>query len=233
MKRILISIFSVFLCVYSFAQNPAASNAGIIAPEYELYPTQNNWTFLELETATGRIWQVQYSIKGDEYRHKVALNPKSLLRNSEAPVAGRFKLKPTNNFYNFLLLDTCTGDVWQVQWSMENKNRGILGYIAEVDPKMLKTGASGAVNLDYMTIEGPHEIVQIIPPSPTYEYYVVELSSKGKLPRSKEVYILLPDGKHIHPIERYNGNKYVFKLKTFSKGTMIIEGEEHGKIEIF
>ena len=26
---------------------------------YKLYPTQNKWTFLELDTQTGRIWQVQ------------------------------------------------------------------------------------------------------------------------------------------------------------------------------
>ena len=26
---------------------------------YKLYPTQNTWTFLELDTQTGRVWQVQ------------------------------------------------------------------------------------------------------------------------------------------------------------------------------
>lgn len=31
---------------------------------YKLYPTDNMWTFLELETFSGRIWQVQFSIKG-------------------------------------------------------------------------------------------------------------------------------------------------------------------------
>ena len=31
---------------------------------YKLYPTQNTWTFLELDTQTGRVWQVQYSVQG-------------------------------------------------------------------------------------------------------------------------------------------------------------------------
>ena len=29
---------------------------------YKLYKTENMWTFLELETFYGRIWQVQYSV---------------------------------------------------------------------------------------------------------------------------------------------------------------------------
>lgn len=28
-------------------------------PAYELYKTENMWTFLKLETSTGKIWQVQ------------------------------------------------------------------------------------------------------------------------------------------------------------------------------
>ena len=32
------------------------------APCYKLYKTENMWTFLELETFYGRIWQVQYSV---------------------------------------------------------------------------------------------------------------------------------------------------------------------------
>lgn len=31
-------------------------------PRYKLYPTTNNWTFLKLNTVTGQIWQVQYSV---------------------------------------------------------------------------------------------------------------------------------------------------------------------------
>ena len=32
---------------------------------YKLYPTDNIWTFLELETSSGRIWQVQWSTEAE------------------------------------------------------------------------------------------------------------------------------------------------------------------------
>lgn len=33
---------------------------------FKLFPTQNMWTFIKLDTQTGQMWQVQYSVKGDE-----------------------------------------------------------------------------------------------------------------------------------------------------------------------
>jgi hypothetical protein len=46
--------------------------------------------------------------------------------SKENESAGRFKLFPTENIYNFLLLDQIGGSVYQVQWSFELKNRGIV-----------------------------------------------------------------------------------------------------------
>lgn len=98
------------------------------APGYKLYPTDNMWTFLELETFSGRIWQVQYSVKGPDYRFKTVLNDSSLLPlfDTEGEFAGRFELYKTQNMYNFILLDTSTGGTWQVQWSTEAKDRAVL-----------------------------------------------------------------------------------------------------------
>ena len=98
------------------------------APSYKLYATDNMWTFLELETFTGKIWQVQYSIKGPDYRFKAVINDVSLVPyfDEEGAYAGRFELFKTQNMYNFLLLDTSNGRTWQVQWSMESKDRVIL-----------------------------------------------------------------------------------------------------------
>ena len=98
------------------------------APCYKLYPTENMWTFLELETFSGRIWQVQYSIKGPDYRFKTVLNENSMLPlfDTEGAFAGRFELYKTQNMYNFILLDTATGGTWQVQWSTEPKDRAVL-----------------------------------------------------------------------------------------------------------
>ena len=32
-----------------------------------LYETQNMWTFIMLDTYTGKNWQVQFSVKGEDY----------------------------------------------------------------------------------------------------------------------------------------------------------------------
>ena len=98
------------------------------APCYKLYPTENMWTFLELETFSGRIWQVQYSTKGADYRFKTVLNDESMIPflDTEGEFAGRFELYKTQNMYNFILLDTATGGTWQVQWSTDKDNRGVL-----------------------------------------------------------------------------------------------------------
>ena len=93
-------------------------------PAYELYRTDNMWTFLKLETSTGKIWQVQYAV-GDGDAFQVVLNDISLAFDG-METAGRFKLHPTDNMYNFLLLDTQTGNVWQAQWSQNPDNRDVI-----------------------------------------------------------------------------------------------------------
>ena len=93
-------------------------------PAYELYRTDNMWTFLKLETSTGKIWQVQYAV-GDGDAFQVVLNDISLAFDG-METAGRFKLHPTDNIHNFFLLDTHTGSVWQAQWSQNPDNRGVI-----------------------------------------------------------------------------------------------------------
>ena len=41
-------------------------------------------------------------------------------------INGRFRLYPTDNIYNFILLDTSVGSVYQVQWSHEPENRMVV-----------------------------------------------------------------------------------------------------------
>lgn len=91
---------------------------------YELYPTQNKWTFLKLDTKTGKIWQVQYSLEpGNE--GELILNDQSLTQNSEGK-NGRFQLYPTSNIYNFMLLDHFNGKTYQVQWSQKEELRMVV-----------------------------------------------------------------------------------------------------------
>lgn len=133
----LITIFASLLFVTNACtQNAAAVNqelneiskiTELVTPSaYKLYATENMWTFLELNTATGIIWQVQYSVKGDDYRFKSTLNRFSLLPEGQKEIAGRFELNKTQNLYNFILVDTRDGRTWQVQWSTEPDNRGIM-----------------------------------------------------------------------------------------------------------
>ena len=91
---------------------------------FKLFPTDNVWTFLKLDTRTGQITQVQYSVSG-ENKFETYLNMWSLV-SPEDQISGRFNLFPTQNIWNFILLDQIDGRVWQAQWSQEPENRGIL-----------------------------------------------------------------------------------------------------------
>ena len=91
---------------------------------FQMFPTENIWTFLKLDTSNGKIWQVQYSVN-DNNRGEIELNNTALV-SGEASENGRFTLYPTNNMYNFILLDQFDGKMWQVQWSVEAENRLVI-----------------------------------------------------------------------------------------------------------
>ena len=48
------------------------------------------------------------------------------LVTTDKEVNDRFTLYPTQNMYTFILLDQLDGKTWQVQWSTEASNRGIM-----------------------------------------------------------------------------------------------------------
>lgn len=118
---------SLFFSSCISKEEKAEENSTIIAPStkvvnnFLLYPTTNIFTFLKLDTRNGKIWQVQYSLDGNE--GEVVLNSRELVT---AGRPGQFALYPTENIWTFLLLDTINGDVWHVQWSQETDNRGII-----------------------------------------------------------------------------------------------------------
>ena len=88
-------------------------NVGV--PRYKMFITDNTYNLIKLDTATGRVWLVQYGMN-DVEAMTYAIDDYSLLWSYEEERAGRFDLYPTNNMYNFILLDTETGKTWQVQW---------------------------------------------------------------------------------------------------------------------
>lgn len=130
MKRIIIIVVAVLLSYPSLAQSdipyaPQSVSEPKEGAVYKLFPTNNMWTFLKLDTRNGRIWQVQLSVKGDDYRFE---SPLTLLKLADEAQEknGRFTLYPTSNFYTFILLDQIDGRTWQVQWASEPKDRGIM-----------------------------------------------------------------------------------------------------------
>lgn len=92
---------------------------------FKLFSTQNMWTFIKLDTQTGHMWQVQYSVRGNEERFEYDLNPNPLITTGKK-INGRFELYPTQNIYNFILLDRIEGKMWQVQWSFDEENRAVI-----------------------------------------------------------------------------------------------------------
>ena len=127
MKRLICSIIFCFFGLLSFCQEKQITALGQDNPNasYRLFPTTNIWTFLKLNTEDGRIWQVQYAINNDANRFETYLNLLPLATGSQKK-PGRFTLYPTQNMWTFILLDTINGSTWQVQWSQDADNRGII-----------------------------------------------------------------------------------------------------------
>ena len=105
---------------------------------YKMYKTDNMYNLLKLDTATGEVWQVQYSVTEDvqgvwsvQWRNlsleNVEIDEMDTLDWENTPFPNnRYTLQPTGNMYNFILLDQTDGRMWQIQWSMEDANRGMI-----------------------------------------------------------------------------------------------------------
>lgn len=105
------SISSNDLRVYSVSQNTDVP--------FRLFPTQNNWNFMKLDTRTGQIWMVQFSVSENSNAFTWVLDDTEL----EKPVPeniGRFTLYPTCNMFDFLLQDQFAGTTWLIHYSLDN-----------------------------------------------------------------------------------------------------------------
>ncbi len=135
MKTKFLTLTFVLFSVFSFAQNPTKQISRIQHKSenaiYQLFPTQNIWIFIKLDTRNGKMWQVQYSVI-DENKGELVLNSLPLVSEANE-TKGRFTLYPTENMYNFLLLDQIDGTIVQVQWSLDAMKRGIISVIKPID----------------------------------------------------------------------------------------------------
>ena len=98
----------------------------VFSNTYKLYKTENIYIFLRLNTSNGKIDQVQWNLDWDK-EFITVLNDVDLTYGiSIGNHNGRFELYPTQNMYQFLLLDKTFGSMWHVQWGLDSKKRWIV-----------------------------------------------------------------------------------------------------------
>lgn len=90
---------------------------------YKMYQTDNIYTLLQLDTKTGMIEQVQWSLESNN-EGSVTINGEDLT-SGYGYGSNSFELYPTKNMYQFILLDKTTGRKWHVQWGMKAAERWI------------------------------------------------------------------------------------------------------------
>ena len=122
--------WSIFLILVLFgttvlAQDTISEPSQWPQAPYRLFRTRNIWTFIELDTITGRMWQIQFSVQDGGSRGGTILNSRDLAVGREQ-IPGRFTLHPTSNMWTFILHDQIDGRTWQVQWSNEAVNRFVV-----------------------------------------------------------------------------------------------------------
>lgn len=113
-------ILALVLPITTYAQTDVVQQpAQRLDAPFRLFSTQNIYTLLKLDTRTGQVWQVQWGTD-DGYTWTAPINALRLFNGDKA---GRFTLYPTQNIYNFILLDQEDGRTWQVQWNLDEKKR--------------------------------------------------------------------------------------------------------------
>ncbi len=90
---------------------------------YKLYPTENVYTLLELDTKTGKIKQVQWSLDSDK-EGSMTINDTDFSYGLGYG-SGSFELYPTQNMYQFIMIDKTDGRKWHVQWGIGESKRWI------------------------------------------------------------------------------------------------------------
>lgn len=86
---------------------------------YRMYKTENVYNLLRLDTKTGMITQVQWSL--DEKKEGTFEINSLDLSFGVGYGSNSFELIPTNNMYQFILLDKTDGRMWHVQWGTEGE----------------------------------------------------------------------------------------------------------------
>ena len=127
MKTFFLTLIFTLTTMLTFAQSTSQPPFQNISTDstvvYRLFATSNIYNFIKLNTRNGQMWQVQWSLKDNQF--ETTLSDISRVTKDEEK-NGRFFLYPTTNSYNFILLDQIDGRAWQVQWNFEAEKRMVV-----------------------------------------------------------------------------------------------------------
>ena len=79
------------------------------AQTYKFYQTDNVHNQLRLNVKSGEVYQIQ----DDGQKFLVYAGDTSAIKNDD-----RYVLYKTKNMWTYILLDKCTGELWQCQYSI-------------------------------------------------------------------------------------------------------------------
>jgi len=74
---------------------------------------KNFWTYILLDSFTGKIWQTQFTVDENGSRFSIPIN-ETILSYTEY---SKFEVKPMVSMFQFYLINKDTGEMWQFQWS--------------------------------------------------------------------------------------------------------------------
>ena len=80
---------------------------------FKMFATQNMWTFIMLDSFTGRLWQVQYDTKSLDNLLCVSIN-EEVLETGDRSI---FTIQPMTSMYQYYLISNKSGAMWQFQWT--------------------------------------------------------------------------------------------------------------------
>jgi hypothetical protein len=119
-RAILLALCLSFVPTFAQSDGPFPEPTQNPNAIFRVFRTQNIFTLLKLDTRTGQVWQLQWSLDEDK-RFTTPINQAALLpKNVTIFKPGRFTLTPTANIYTFVLVDQEDGRTWQIQWGDES-----------------------------------------------------------------------------------------------------------------
>ena len=123
-KNILLFILAISVTVsYAKDHDQTRPEQDIKVP-YRVFDTKNMHTKIALNTINGKVYQVHFATKSDQFSGILSINEDSLLAEYPSQI-GRFTLYETDNMYSFILVDQINGRFWQAQWSHDKDTRFI------------------------------------------------------------------------------------------------------------